>query len=247
MILVVSGEGPSDIGSCRSGHGECSGEEFQPGPMAAIIDKIVEPIVNFSFIDTSAMEFISEARRTEITKSLPKSYVVGKKRDYESGYFFKEAQALASIAAQKAEASNCPVAAVLFRDTDGTRSTEAGLYETKWKSIDDGFRAANFDLGVPMVPKPKSEAWLLCALKDNPYHHCAGLEHTLSGNDNAPDSAKQRFQQRLNALGKTHGDLAAMVTQSEIDVTQIDMPSFERFRLRLQEVTRQMLWQPNPG
>ncbi len=56
-----------------------------------------------------------------------------------------------------------PVIAVLFRDSDGTASSGRGLWEDKRKSIEDGFGEAGFDYGVPMIPKPKSEAWLLCA------------------------------------------------------------------------------------
>lgn len=44
MILLLSGEGPSDIGSCMAATGECEGEDFRPGPMALLIDRLVEPI-----------------------------------------------------------------------------------------------------------------------------------------------------------------------------------------------------------
>lgn len=243
MIFVISGEGPSDIGACENGQDECSGTDFKPGPMARIIEKLVESCAGFS-LPNDAVEFVSEARRLAASKALPISYTMGKKRDYEGGYFFKEARALASIANQKALAHNCPVAAVLFRDADGTRSTEDKMYEIKRTSIEDGFRAADFELGVPMVPKPKSEAWLLCALKTNPYQNCAGLEESLSGNDNAPNSAKCQLQERLGVKQKTTHDLADLVSEGTISSSQINMPSFNHFRNHLEDVTNRMLGRP---
>lgn len=249
MIFVVSGEGPSDMGSCNNGQGECAGGDFNPGPMAVIIDRLVEQKTcgDFSPLASSAMEFVSEARRIEIARALPRSYIIGKKREAGGGYYFKEAMALAQAAKKCSKVNNdCPVAAVLFRDADGTRSTERGLFEIKWKSIVDGFRAAEFDLGVPMVPKPKSEAWLLCALKEDAYQHCAGLEDSLSGNDNAPDSAKQQLLQRLADRGEGTKDLIAMIEQGEVLLNRINMPSFQQFRDRLEEVTQQMFGGPPP-
>lgn len=249
MIFVVSGEGPSDIGGCNNGQSECSGGDFRPGPMAVVIDRLVEQKTNGAYAPLAmfGMEFVSEARRTEIARALPRSYVMGKKREFGGGYYFKEAMALASAAKDRSKANNdCPVAAVLFRDADGTRSTEQGLFEVKWKSIEDGFRAADFSHGVPMVPKPKSEAWLLCALKEDPYLHCTGLEDSLSGNDNAPESAKQQLQQRLEARGRGTEDLVPMLEQGEIVLNRIAMPSFKKFRDRLEEVTDRMFGGPPP-
>ena len=43
----------------------------------------------------------------------------------------------------------------------------------------DGFAEENFSRGVPMIPKPKSEAWIICALRSNPYEGCESLESAL--------------------------------------------------------------------
>jgi hypothetical protein len=247
MILVVSGEGPSDIGRCENGHGECSGKEFVAGPMAIIIDKLVEPIANYSLLRAGAIEFISESCLAGHAKKLPKRKLaisIGKRRKFETAYHFKNARALAFEAKKRAAKVHCPVGAVLFRDADGTRSTEKGLFEAKWNSMVAGFEAEDFDHGIPMVPKPKSEAWLLCALKAQPYQHCAGLENSLSGNDNNPNPAKQQLANVLIQKGKTVGDLADMVEDETISTSRIDMPSFNRFRRRLEDVTRRMLGRP---
>jgi hypothetical protein len=241
MIFVVSGEGPSDIGTCTNQTGRCSGVDFRAGPMAVIIDKLVEQVVKYSMLASGAFEFISEAMLAGLSKNLPMALSAGKKRDYETAYHFKGARALAKLAMARKVEAQCEVAAVLFRDADGTRSTERGLFEAKWASIQGGFVAEGFGFGVPMVPKPKSEAWLLCALKANPYQHCADLEDSLSGNDNSPNPAKAQLDEILTAAGKEVGDLSQMVEDGEIDPGRIDMPSFTRFRDRLVEVTRAML------
>jgi len=61
----------------------------------------------------------------------------------------------------------------------------AKIAKEKSKELDD-------DRGVAMIPKPKSEAWLLCALKNKPYESCEKLEDR-SGNDDSPNSLKKSW------------------------------------------------------
>lgn len=244
MIFVVSGEGPSDIGQCNNQRGECAGADFTPGPMAVIVDRIVEQTANYSPLASSAIEFISESALVSV--EFPRSLIsIGKKSKAGTAGFTRHAQQLAAVA-RRFEESGSPVAAVLFRDADGTRSTERGMFEAKWDAIERGFVAAGFENGVPMVPKPKSEAWLLCALKAEPYQHCANLEDTLSGNDDSPSPAKAQLEERLGTLGKEVNDLAGMVADGTISPFKIEMPSYRRFRTRLEEVTRRMFGLPAP-
>ncbi len=244
MIFVVSGEGPSDIGACGNSRSECSGADFKPGAMAVIIDKIVEQASGLSPLNCSAMEFISESALASV--EFPRTLIaMGKKSRPETASHTRHAQQLAAVA-KRFEAPGVPVAAVLFRDADGTRSTERGLYEAKCEAIDRGFISANFENGIAMVPKPKSEAWLLCALKPEPYQHCASLENDLSGNDHSPNPAKQQLTERLTLLHKEFNDLPDLVTDGTISPFRIDMPSFECFRRRLVEVTNRMLGRPIP-
>ena len=241
MIFVVSGEGPSDIGACTDQTGMCSGANFRAGPMVVVIDKLVAREINYSLLDSAAMEFIAEVSLARLSRKLPMALSAGKKRDYETAYHFKAARALARLAVARKSEANCAVGAVLFRDADGTRSNERGLFESKRKSIEDGFVAENFPHGVPMVPKPKSEAWILCALQPNSYQGCAALEDSLSGNDNSPNPAKAQLDVLLDEKGKEVNDLSEMVADGKIDAGRIDMPSFNRFRDRLREVTHAML------
>ncbi len=246
MIFVVSGEGPSDIGVCNNGQGEGAGADFRAGPMTVIIDKLVQPIAGYSLLASQAMEFVSEHSLAARSKRLPMALSAGKKRDYETAYFFKGARALARVARERGLQNNCDAAAVLFRDADGTRATERGLFEKKWDSISGGFIAENFENGVPMVPKPKSEAWLICALKTQPYQNCASLEESLAGNDNSPNPAKAQLEQLLEENGREVAELASMVDDGSISSSQINMPSFNRFRRRLEEVARNVFQRPQP-
>lgn len=125
------------------------------------------------------------------------------------------------------------VVAVFFRDADGTASADRGQWAAKFQSMLNGFEEEGFRRGVPMVPKPKSEAWILCALKYR-YQNCDSLEER-SGNDRSPNSLKDELDahagQRLSGV-----DLVAMVEKREVDINRIAMPSFAAFRIRLEEV-----------
>ena len=239
MILLVSGEGPSDIGSRVGPTGEASGDNFKAGPMALIIDRLVEPIWTYSPLAASALVFISEQELDNEAKNIRGMKLPGPKSAKGTALFGKQARALAMLA--KARTTDmAPVGAVLFHDTDGTRSDPKTLWKDKTESIEKGFEAEDFSRGVPMVPKPKSEAWLLCAAQENAYNNCARFED-LSGNDASPQLAKGELEKALNARGRTYGDVCDMVESGEINPQQIKMPSFDYFRDRLETVARQMM------
>jgi hypothetical protein len=239
MILLVSGEGPGDIGSCTNGQLQCAGSDFKAGPMAGIIDKLAEPIINYSLLDTQAMEFVSEHEVSLHSKRSPKRYptMPGKKHGLETAFFSKNARSLAQLAKKKmADNPGTPIGAVLFHDKDNEAS-----FHQKWKSIEDGFKLEEFEYGVPMLPNPKSEAWLICALKANPYQNCAKLETSLPGTDGAPHSAKKILEDLLSRKGKTVSDLTDMITDGLINPSRISMHSFDCFKTRLEDVIRRML------
>ena len=92
--------------------------------------------------------------------------------------------------------------------------------------------------GVPMIPKPKSEAWLLCALRDD-YQNCGRLENE-SGNDASPNSLKQQLSQHLGEPA-TRELLNGTSDDNRLDLEQItDMPSLTMFKDRLDEVLDQL-------
>ena len=103
-----------------------------------------------------------------------------------------------------------------------------------------GFAAAGYVRGVPMLPKPKSEAWLLCALQEHAYQNCIRFE-SISGNDHSPNSAKKQLEAAMLEYGKTYADAPDMVVDGMISPQEIDMPSFNAFRSRLEEVAQAMI------
>jgi len=219
----------------------CCGDTFQPGPMALIADKIVEERYKFSVVDTCCCGFVSEHRLVERSSALrPRKHLPrlpGKKKPKETGYFYRNARALASYAREKQQelGENAKVVAILFRDSDGTASDKRGLWEDKRNSMLHGFEDEAFNSGVPMLPKPKSEAWILCALKENPYCGCDALEER-SGNDNSPASLKDELRTRCEGKLPSREELCDMVRQGKIDYRRVRMPSFAAFRDRLNDV-----------
>lgn len=247
MYLVLSGEGKSDIGHCNNLQGCCEADEFNPRAMALIIDQIIDKWFfnnrnhNFSCLSTYQVTYISEKHLADI--SLPqekKMGLPGKKKPRETKYFYENARSLAIFARNKQnEFSNNSndkrkVVAILFRDADGTASSERGEYGYKRSSVNLGFQAESFKYGVAMMPRPKSEAWLLCAIKLNAYQNCDILEDA-SGNDNSPNSLKNQLSTALNAYSTTN-DIEELIKDNKIDIDKIQMPSFLDFRSELESV-----------
>lgn len=235
MYLLLSGEGPSDIGSTLADTGGISGvEHFQPGPMAWFIDQWVENCQGFEFshINFGQIGFVSEKALNQHCKQtsggrnirLPR-----KGKDLETGYFFRNARGLGELAQKLAGELPDSVVAVLFRDNDGTASAGRGIRSKKVESMENGFKVAGFDHGVPMMPNPKSEAWLLCAVKTtSPYQYCDAIE-AMSGNDNSPNSLKDKLEAALGEYPSSDR-LSEMVKDRQIDISRIDMPSMRDFK-----------------
>ena len=233
MLLLVSGEGPSDIGTNAPG---AEGPEFVPGPMTILLDRLIEQVLQYSLLDCGYIRFVAKA---ELTAVEPKHRgrqlrIPGKRKEKETGYYFENARRLAEMAQSHASVENDAVIPVLFRDADGTQSAGRGQWQDQWDSMLKGFREAGAELGIPMLPKPKSEAWLLCACKPQPYQHCAQLEDE-SGNDRCSNPLKDQLETALQGASSAR-ELADMVRNGQIDPLQIDMPSYNAFRQRLDEV-----------
>ncbi len=239
MYFLFSGEGKQDLGQCSNGESACEAGQYEHGPLTVIADQIVHAKREYSLLDKKNYGFLAERKLTDRAgglKSKKKSprLLPGKRRAKETAYFYSNARALASYAMEKETQLKDTVIAVLFRDSDGTASAGRGLWEDKRKSMRDGFREEGFATGVPMMPKPKSEAWLLCALKQNPYQRCKALERR-SGNDSSPNSLKRELKKRLGD-DPSRDSLCEMVHDRTIDIDRIEMPSFDAFRVRLEEV-----------
>ena len=246
MLLILSGEGPTDLGSCNTMLGRCSDSDFQPGPMAVLVDQALSPKLGYSVLrETPAtVNFISEAGLSEYERQLKDNrrgmVLPGKKGAKETAYFYKNAWALGDLSNSLEQASEDKGIAVLFRDCDGTRSSANSLWQEKWDSMQRGFLRAGYPRGVPMLPKPKSEAWLLCAAKKTPYQNCAALEN-LSGNDDSPKAVKDELDAAFGSH-QSGQELCEWLEANPFDATQArSMPSYVAFHDRLQEVIADVL------
>ncbi|MBN2295873.1 MAG: hypothetical protein JXM70_25810 [Pirellulales bacterium] len=237
MYFLFSGEGPTDLGECTDNAMQCDGQDYRYGPMTVIVSQIVEEQHKYSLLDTNNYGFVTKGtlskRKSELNPAKKKIRLRGKKRGKETRYFFNNARVLARIAKERAAKLNDEVVAVLFRDSDNTASAGRGLWSDKRQSMLDGFTEEGFPRGVPMIPKPKSEAWIICAVK-NSYAGCDTLENR-SGNDDSPNSLKSELKKHLGELPGREV-LCQMVTDRTIDVRQIKMSSFVAFQTRLEEV-----------
>lgn len=232
MYFLLSGEGPTDMGLCPDNITTCEGNHHKPGPMAIIVSQIVEARLHFSFMDTryygyvSKNELVQRASKFKLKKKSPR--LPGKKKPKETGYFYRNARALALCAKDKESELHDEVIAVLFRDSDGTASADRGLWQQKLESMIKGFGDEAFERGVPMIPKPKSEAWIICSVKTNPYQGCEVLEER-SGNDRSPNSLKGELAEILGGQ-PSRRQLCEMVNKGAIDINRINMPSFICFK-----------------
>ena len=226
MHLLLSGEGSSDLGLfCQHNN------QFIAGSMYYIVDKLIEQKLDLSYYDYKD-DWITFIPKVELVKRSKKMSPYTSKKDGKgTGLFVVNAVALAQIAKEKSRELDEEVVAILFRDSDGTTSDSRNLWKNKLKSINRGFQIENFSQGVAMVPKPKSEAWLICALKNTPYQNCAKLENR-SGNDKSPDNLKDE----LKSFGISNEEMNTMIQDGRIDFAKIDMPSFINFRNRLNEL-----------
>lgn len=242
MFFLFSGEGSTDCGRCEADVDQCEGAEYAHGPMTLLADQIVEARLDYSPLEFKSCGYVSKGGLSAAAESLKakrKSVLLpGKKRAVETGHFYRNARALARFAAEIATArEDQDVIAILFRDCDGTASAERGLWDNKVRSMRDGFAAEEFTRGVPMVPKPKSEAWLLCALNQPTEAEAINLENKSSGNDDSPKALKKQLAKLLGDDATSRPKLVELVEDGKITPEMIDkMPSFKTFRQDLESV-----------
>jgi hypothetical protein len=242
MKLLISGEGPSDLGACNNAQGQCSDGDFNPGPMAVWLARLWETLLHYNLLDTpEAVVYVPETALAQKAKQSGSrmQQLRGKKQAAETGLYFSNAQQLGLMAQQLAVDHDDAVMAVLFRDADGTRSAPGQQWQSKWDSMVSGFASVAFEFGVPMLPKPKSEAWLLCAGQTARHSHAA-LED-ISGNDDSPKSAKKQWDALMGSR-QTAAQEAVWCAENPVDwQNMLTLPSFKAFFDRFQEVANAIL------
>ena len=242
MKLLISGEGPSDLGACNNAQGQCTDGDFNRGPMAVWLARLWETLLDYNLFDfPEAVVYVSETALAQKAKESGKRMLRqrGKKQAAETGLYFSNAQQLGLMAQQLAAYHADKVMAVLFRDADGTRSAPGQLWQSKWDSMVNGFASVAFEFGVPMLPKPKSEAWLLCAGQTARHSHAA-LEE-ISGNDDSPKSAKDRWDEFMGSPQNAASEADWCASNPTAWTNLLTMPSFKAFYDRFHEVASAIL------
>lgn len=230
MRVLLSGEGPTDLGCCTNSLGTCEGTDFKLGPMTVLLAQAADPRLGYDLrIVRDSLMYVGESELDAWAKDIPRRMLPtrGKKRAMETGHFFAGAMALGKRAGEMGTELGEPILAVLFRDSDGTRSSPLTLWADKLQSMRDGFAFVECKTGVPMVPKPKSEAWLLCAAQPG-LQNCESLE-CVSGNDASPNSAKAQLDAALGHH-KSGEELCDWLNDYPFEQDRLQtMPSFDAF------------------
>ncbi len=225
--ILVTGEGSSDMGGSNNGHSISSGASYNLGPMALLAVRLLQKIIpdwNEDNIDFQSpnnwMTCISGNELARQAKRVRKHRPSTKLRKG----FVEHANRATTMAGYAKD--NGHQLAFYFHDTDKCD------FDDLHQSIILGFNGVEGVHGIPMIPKPTSEAWLICGQKQDPYAHCTALETELSGNDAASDeNAPKKVLARLLGQEATTEQQYEMVTG--IDITRIDMPSYNQFKTDL--------------
>lgn len=225
MKVILSGEGPSDLGSKN-------GSQFQKGPMCYILDVLFAKVgIIFDYDYKSEHEL-------KLLKKEKRRFCLGKKGcSKEHRDFFISAKMLALYAKDDGAKDSI---VILFKDSDGTRSASSSLWQEKWDAVISGFSSASFENGIPMIPRPKSEAWLLGYYQKNlknqtAYNNCERFEE-YPGNDASQKSLKKLLSTALKTDNPY--ELIKQEDIKNIDWDRINMPSFNKFKERFNEVVK---------
>lgn len=241
LTLFLTGEGASDIG-----YRDHITKDFVPREMThvatAVVKKRIAPGARVVY------EFLSESELTDLVKQSPASKrqsVMTSRLALESSADSKfpglwiRARTFARFVSSHLSADSGNHMAIIFTDADGTHSAPRAPWRRKFDALMGGFHEANYETGVPMVPQPKSEAWLLGYYqKEMGRGHCAyqGCERfeDLAGNDDS--KPKNSAKHILAALLKDN------IPKTEelllVDWDRVRMPSFDAFRDRVDDVVR---------
>lgn len=137
MILMLSGEGKSDMGQTMP---DATGIVYKPGPMAWMVDRLTEKRLGYSLLElqqqgAECVQFVSESELTQQDRPGP-MLMRGLKRGKDTGLFIRNAQILGRLAKSLTQDGNKEVIAVLFRDADSTHACNADSWEEKRQSME---------------------------------------------------------------------------------------------------------------
>ncbi|MCM0754394.1 hypothetical protein M7784_03940 [Desulfovibrio aminophilus] len=248
MIVVASGEGPTDIGICNAFRNYCAGDLLALGPFALLIDDIVEAEIFYSPIDNESFYVVSRSYLSQKWKQKKRGSIrfPGFKSQKGSVYFEYNARALSIVATEIVESltsqGEAPprVIAILYRDSDGSNSSPKGEWQTKYDSIVRGFAQEKFPHGVAMLAKPIGESWLISGCLQLNASQAIALE-ARSPNSKAAVPLKGQLENEIEARYPHHTmssteSMVALINDQHVTLSNILTPSFMKFLTDLRAV-----------
>ena len=225
MKLNLLGEGSSDLGE------KCAlpDEGFCKGPMTLVIDAVVAGAgvtdVEYHLYSRGDVSVGIKASKRRISPR-PKSV------DKEKQWFYQAAWWLGGQTLAGKQNG-----AVFFHDPDHSRAESSHTAVEIENAMLTGFGMAQCETGVPMVPNPRSEAWLLAYFQkglpgQQSYNKSERFED-LPATDKSPNSVKKLLQKALCCESELEVYPKVMDEFSSIDWSRVSMPSFNRFKGRL--------------
>jgi len=197
--------------------------------------------------DTPEYDLKTESDVKKMRKANPRDLRVrGVTDKTETEALLQNSFCLANYAKAKGDA----VGLVYFKDSDRTNTAPHNRWSKMVSAIYLGFSKADYKWGVAMVPRPKSEAWLLAYYqKNDPHQHeynqCARFED-MPGNDGSPNSLKAELKRLCGCEGNVYEEVITEEAIRMIDWDRIDMPSFITFRECFENVLAGINKRPSP-
>ncbi|MFH0825241.1 MAG: hypothetical protein V2B18_21020 [Pseudomonadota bacterium] len=204
--IILSGEGNSDFGEL-----DHLTKEFTPGPIALLTENILawhhKVDVSFKFRTRA------ELKRYPMTLKGKK-----KKTGIATGRGHSD---LAYKLACVAKENRCDVA-ILMRDA---RKSE---YDTVYQEIKDGFSAAKFDSGIPAVPVPESEAWIVSCIVPERSHRVEDCSRDM----------KVILEELLKSRNRPHNKETWCEITAGCRVDSVKSPSFVQYTKDIEDVVK---------
>lgn len=231
MYFLLTGEGDTDIGY----------SDDNPGVLVSALIALAAEATNEDF--GNCYHIVSQAELSILCRKIPntpKSMLSrGAKKKYDGmNAIQRQAQALGKMAKEKGDTG-----AEFFHDCDYTHSQASDsqdYYEELIRTVEIGFYLKDkYRDGVAMIPKPRSESWLLAHYQNTPYQASERFEN-LPGNDVSEKSGKKLLAYFFHCK---ENEIYDYVNADEIDWCKIDCPSFIFFKKRFQHVVQRLTHQ----
>ncbi len=231
MYFLLTGEGNTDIGY----------SDDKPGILLAALSALASEVTDEDF--NNCYHIVSRPDLVALCRDIPhtpKSMLSRGAKKKFSGLIAiqRQAQALGKMARETEDTG-----AVFFHDCDYTHSQVSDsheYYEELVRTVEAGFyQNDKYRNGVAMIPKPRSESWLLAHYQPNQYRNGAEFEE-LSANDASDKSGKKMLADFFHCKVN---EIYDHINADDINWSKIDCPSFILFKHRFQHVVQRLTHQ----